>query len=559
MDRRNQFDLYRDVPGIDGLVAALKRRGLRVIVDYNPWDTGTRREAVGDAAAVADVVRRFGADGVFLDTLREGDTGLRDAVRAAAPGAALEGESAVPLERVGDHVMSWAQWMADSEAPGVLRTTWFEQRHMQHHTRRWHRDRSAELHSAWMNGAGVLVWENVFGSWVGWSARDRALLRAVLPVQRHFRDTFALGEWTPLTDEAAPAVPASRWQGPDHTLWTLVNRSDAPYRGPLLDIAPRPGLRYLDLVAGAELGPDLAAEVPARGAAAVLAVPAERLACDGALADLLRAQRGERARWSDDTAFPHRPVLRRPAPASSVPAGARGIGRTVAPRRGDRRTRVLHRVRETGFDGLGPDGRAPEPAPYVDAWKPLPPRLHAIREVERDAPDTGAEVAVREVGNAEYARFLAATGYRPRSPEGFLAHWRDGAPAPGTGDDPVTHVDLDDARAYAAWCGARLPTEHEWRAAAGELGFQRRSPLVWNWTESEHTDGRTRFALLKGGADGGAHGSEWYADPDPGPRPAEYALKLLRTHPAIERSATIGFRCAVDAAADPTADPKEQE
>ena len=54
IDERNQFDFYRDVPGIRELVAAFHARGVRVFVDYNPWDVGTRREAVDDATAIAD-------------------------------------------------------------------------------------------------------------------------------------------------------------------------------------------------------------------------------------------------------------------------------------------------------------------------------------------------------------------------------------------------------------------------------------------------------------------------------------------------------------------------
>ena len=50
IDERNQFDFYRDVPGLRELVADLRGRGVRVFVDYNPWDTGTRREPVDDAS-----------------------------------------------------------------------------------------------------------------------------------------------------------------------------------------------------------------------------------------------------------------------------------------------------------------------------------------------------------------------------------------------------------------------------------------------------------------------------------------------------------------------------
>ena len=179
IDERNQFDYYRDVPGLRELVADLHARELRVFVDYNPWDAGTRREPVDDAAATAELVRALDVDGVFLDTMKEALPGLGEAV---GPGVVFEGESTLPLERVCDHHLSWAQWFADSDVPGVLRSRWFEQRHMLHHTRRWNRDHVDELHSAWLNGTGILVWENVFGSWVGWNERDCALLRAMLPV-----------------------------------------------------------------------------------------------------------------------------------------------------------------------------------------------------------------------------------------------------------------------------------------------------------------------------------------------------------------------------------------
>ena len=117
--------------------------------------------------------------------------------------------------------------------PGVLRARWFEQRHMLHHTRRWNRDHTEELHSAWLNGVGMLVWENVFGAWVGWNERDKGLLRAMRPVQRQYAELLATGEWTPLA-AASPdtRVVASRWSDGETTLWTVANRG-GDYAGPV--------------------------------------------------------------------------------------------------------------------------------------------------------------------------------------------------------------------------------------------------------------------------------------------------------------------------------------
>ena len=110
-------------------------------------------------------------------------------------------------------------------------------------------------------------------------------------------------------------------------------------------------------------------------------------------------------------------------------------------------------------------------------------------------------------------------------------------------EEPVTGLSLAEARAYAAERGARLPTEDEWQLAAEAGVLERNEPLVWNWTESEHTDGRTRFAIVKGGSAFKAEGSDWYVDG--GPQPPEFSLQLLLAGP-LQRSDRIGFRLAVD-------------
>ncbi|MFI2651278.1 SUMF1/EgtB/PvdO family nonheme iron enzyme [Micromonospora fulviviridis] len=517
LDERNQFDWYRDVPELPEVVRAFQAAGVRVFVDYNPWDTGTRREPGADAEEVAALAARLGVDGVFLDTLKEGAGELRKALDAVRPGLVLEGESRVPLARIADHAMSWAQWFADSATPGVLRAKWFERRHVLHHTRRWHRDHLDELHSAWLNGCGVLVWESVFGVWVGWNERDRAVLRAMRRVQASHAAWLRAEDWVPLADHpGAGQVYASRWTHDDQPLWTVVNRG-ADHDGPWLLTDRRPG-RFVDLVTGAELTVTeledgrlaVGGPLPAGAIAAVVATDTP-------------VPRHEPP--TGDPSFPARAAVRARTPWYPLAALPDGM---VTVEGGRHELTVHHRVRETGLYGE---------APYVDEWKPLPPRLHHTGTLRRQVRLGRFAIDTHEVTHGQYARFLAATGYRPVRPERFTA-------GQGPADAPVTGVDLADARAYADWAGLRLPTEDEWQVAAEAGLLARREPLVWNLTESEHSDGRTRFVILKGGCAYRAEGSDWYFDG--GPQPPDVSVKLLLTGAGLTRSTSIGFRCAAD-------------
>ena len=135
IDSRNQIDYYRDVPGgLPGLRAVVDRahaRGVRVFINYNPWDIGTRREpgapsytdkrgyrgrfhdtnapAVADAEALGEVIEAIGADGVFLDTMASDDQGFRAPMERANPNVVFNPEAVPPLEALSSIAGSWLQ------------------------------------------------------------------------------------------------------------------------------------------------------------------------------------------------------------------------------------------------------------------------------------------------------------------------------------------------------------------------------------------------------------------------------------------------------------------
>ena len=576
VDPRNQFDFYRDLPGgLPGLRRVVRRchqRGVRVYIDYNPWDTGTRREDQTDIDTLVAILRDLEADGIFLDTLEKGAPDFRAKLDAARRGVILEGELSLPLEALSGHQASWAQWFDDSPTPGVLRAKWIERRHMQHQIRRWDYDHTAELQSAWMNGSGMLVWENVFGCSVPWNQRDRSILRALLPIQRRFTALFSGEAWTPLVPVEHVGTFASLWEGSGLRLWTLVNRFGKEIAGTLLQAPALPQHRYFDLIAGREISPNTKSEtielvgaLAARGIGCFLSGPSHALGKD--FAQFLQRQALLDARRNFDTATPNTITITELVPSKPSRIHTRPpLGMVEIPEA----TLALNidmRVRECGFyDAAPPSGEVYE--------------FHT-RRFQRTVSFLRFAIDETPVTNAQFAAFLKAGAYRPAHRENFLKHWVHRRPPPGKEHHPVVYVSLEDARAYARWAGKRLPSEEEWQyAAQGTDGRTYpwghsweasrcnesltglttpvrafpagRSPFgcydmcgnVWHWTESERTDGRTRFCIIRGGCSYAASGSGWYVDG--GPRPVNFATKFLLLWPGLDRCSTIGFRCAAD-------------
>jgi hypothetical protein len=548
LDDRNQFDFFADLPGglagLRGAVAAFHRRGVRVFIPYNPWDTGTRRPPHSDQEMIARTVAELGADGVFMDTMLQAPGGLRQLQDRYRPGVAFEPEGHPEVAELEQCNASWAQGLQLLPEVGVLHLKWIEPRHMQHQINRWATDHSAELAAAWFNGSGMLVWENIFGSWNPWHARDRAALRRMAPVWRCFADLLSEGEWRPYFPTGTPGVYASCWQGAGRRLWAFVNRSGRDAAE--VALAAKGGqMRFYDVWRGVPLrGQAVGAETVLRlrvGAfGGVVGIEAER--CPDDLRALLARQRAEARRAvpgdGDDPHLGSLPVVEAAAPPEASPratAALPGPMLQVAAAPGHI-FQVRHQRRECGCYP-DPDTPAAECYPRFLAGYPFDGVVEHTVRLSLPA----FRVQQHPVTNGQFADFLRSSGCVPRDRTNFLRQWVRGTCPEALRERPVCYVDLDEARAYARWAGLRLPTEWEWQLAAEQLGEGFDRGRVWEWTESERDDGHTRFVMLRGGSSYRAEGSIWYFPG--GAQPLATHAKFIRLCPGLDRSAMIGFRC----------------
>ncbi len=582
IDNRNQYDMVTAMPGgiagVKQMVADFHRRGVKVLLPFMAWDQGTRDPGMEDWNATAKLMAEVGADGINGDTLRGIPRAFRTASDALGHPLALEPEHAfpAPFEALAWNNMEWGYWQYPN-APMVSAFKWLEPRHMVNVCDRWNHSKVDNLQYAFFNGVVYESWENIWGIWNQITARDAEALRRVAAIERAMAKFLVSPEWQPYADTEQTGIFTSRWPLGNSTLWTMVNRTQYDIEGRQLRVPAQPGMHYFDLWHGVELTPESDAghtvldfvlnfPIEAHGFGAVLATTD---GTDGSLQKLLAEMKRLSARplssYSADWTFASQKMVltEKTSFASSIPDG---MVRVPA----GEFTFKVDGIELEGFNDVGVDVQYP--------WENSPRRQH-LHRLHIDS----FWIDRYPVTNAQFKKFLHDTSYRPKDDLNFLRDWQNGAYPAGWDNKPVTWVSLEDARAYAAWAGKRLPHEWEWQYAsqggdgrlypwgngwdaaavpAPEKGRTLRGPdavdahpkgaspfgvedlvgNVWQWTD-EFIDEHTRAGVLRGGSYYQPQGSVWYF-------PQAYRLdqhgKLLLMAPSKDRSGTLGFRCVKD-------------
>jgi gamma-glutamyl hercynylcysteine S-oxide synthase len=576
IDDRNQNDLLRDMPGglagVRKMVDDFHRRGVRVLFPIMLWDQGTRDEGIPNWEATARLFKEINADGINGDTLRGVPRPFRDASDRIGHPLMLEPESGLDSdEALAWNNMTWGYWNYDL-IPTVSRYKWLEPRHMVNVCRRWARNKNEDLQEAFFNGVGYETWENIWGIWNQIPDRDAEAIRRIGKIERKFSGALISPEWEPHTPVLRPSVYASKFPAAGYTVWTFINRNEYTVAGNQIRVVYKAGTRYYDLWNGAELTPEvqgdsavLSFSLEAAGYGALLATTAPVPGIETFLAEMSALAKKPLMSYSEDRPFLPQHVVDIPATAKSgsLPEGMMRI-------EGGRYNFQVSGIMIEGKNEIGVDVQYP--------WEDSPRRYH-----QHSMTISPFFMDKYPVTNSQFKKFLDVTHFRPEDDHNFLKHWTNGTYPPGSANQPVIWVSVEDARAYAKWAGKRLPHEWEWQyaaqgsdgriypwgntwdpnavpapdtgrtmAAPADVGAHPKgaSPFgiedlignVWQMTD-EVADDHTRNLILKGGSHYQPEGSHWYF---PQAYKAEEHGKYLLIAPSKDRSGAAGFRCVVD-------------
>ena len=564
IDERNQFDFFETLPGgnagLKQVVEDFHRNGVKVFITYNPWDLDTRRPENHDFAELAKVIDQTGADGIFLDTWKsakgsisifEVETSIQKEVAKYGRSVAFSSEILPEFkDLIGPDALtcSWGQEIEPFHYTDLSHQKWLMPAHKQHFIKRMEKNRKPILAHAWINGQGIQLWENIFGTMNLWNATDRQWLRKMNAIWKTYGNLYLTDNWKPFIPLENKNILASQWQENGNIITNLVDTTgtETTVR---IEVAPGENTKYFDLWNGEQLQPFrengktfVTIKVNNFGCLLQISDVSEKLS------GLLQIQKKEISTpLPVNDKYEQELSLKEPLKYKYKKSENSGFNPELLEIGGVSKTFTCKHIWREGR--CYPNRDAKHNHDLAITFEDDAQRItHTHNE---NIPSFS--VMPRVVTNQQFAEFLESTKYRPRFPENFLKHWNSKECPDSLLDEPVVYVSLEDVHAFAEWAGMRLPSEWEWQLAAETLNDKFNFNEVFEWNESERFDGYNRFVTLRGGCSRWVTPSSWWYLPGApygkivgGPQKYDSHVKYFLMYPGMDRASTIGFRCVIN-------------
>jgi len=632
LDQRNQWDMYRDLPG--GL-SELHRQsefthklGKKYFISYNPWDEGTRKE--DQMKGMEYLLRAINADGVVLDTRGSSSKELQETADKVRPGIIMYSEGmAIPKDMPGivaGRVHDALVMPPPLNLNKLIKPDFAIFRVLQIADDRLHR----ELAISFFNGYGVEI-NTMRPGRPAWIREEFEYMGKTTKILRENDPVFHNRNWTPLIPALVDSVYINRWISDNKILYTIYSNNPDGWDGPLFELdnySVRPGnsgeqVRYHPV----DLWNHIEIDTIMKSGKVIIPVNIQpfdhtylntrregNVGCIVFFPSLLdvrmtgdslyfKASRGEKI------------VITGENPSYSSIQKSFSISGNAIPiwdYFNETTEKVVVQLFEKNelldekvFFPVHNLPRLISKSQHTVAVNKAPPEMVTIPSgtfrfyTKRDPntldpfipfPDHSDTAAVKmekffmdkyPVTNRLWDIFLKNTSYVPEDTTNYLKHWINGSPPAGQEDYPVVFVNLDDIKAFLNWSLKRLPTEVEWQYAAqgydsrkypwGNLmdstrcnyklnhstsvgSFPKGASLfgvedmignVWQMTGDVYFNGCYYYNIIRGGSYYHPTSSIWYVTG--GPLPADHPEMLLLISPGLDRNATVGFRCVMDA------------
>jgi len=282
VDRRDQWDFFTDYPGgIAGLRETVDRahsQGLKVFLPFKPWDVGYHDSPSEITESIARLVEQSDVDGIFLDTMDSVPKHFRAAIDRVKPGVVFFSEMHPSrLRNIQLVTASWNQFGSDGTMPEIDLLRFVLPEHPSPVIARWHvgERKDTLIRRAVFNGTGIVIWQDIFGSWLPYSAGQKETIRRWKSIWQSNKPAYSGSRPIPYYPTLRPGLYCNLFRSDDGTeaVFTFYNATEHTIEGELTRIGRRPA-RLLELWRRAQ------ADVTAQGEefALIGAVPPGELA-----------------------------------------------------------------------------------------------------------------------------------------------------------------------------------------------------------------------------------------------------------------------------------------
>ncbi len=238
LDQRNQWDLYRDLPGgtiqLRNFSRLARQSNTKFFIAYNPWDNSTRKE--DHLKGMAQLIKETEADGVVLDTQGSSSYELQAAADSVRKGVVMFSEGmAVTKDMPGiisGRVHNAIFFSPELNLNKLIKPDFSIFRVCDVGEDLIHR----EIAIAFFNGYGTEL--NMFrpGGRDDNYRDDLEYLARTTFTLRQNNDAFLDKEWTPMIDTEVDKVFVNRWTSGEKTIYTVLNMRPEGIEGKLFEI-----------------------------------------------------------------------------------------------------------------------------------------------------------------------------------------------------------------------------------------------------------------------------------------------------------------------------------